>query len=590
MNSLVDMLMVSNKLLLLFIALLSLTLSGCATYGSGLDGALDAAKSGDYVSAESKLKTAITPVGVDRLLYYMELAVLKHLQGQYLESNQLLEKADIIAERLETTSVTNSLAAFMINPRQGDYVGADFEKVFINYYKALNYIALSASSKNRNEYLDAIESARVESRRLGIRLNALNSDKGNYTDLKDDDATLSTLLDIFYSLRRDLIDSRQLEYRDDAMAHYLTGITFEANKEYDNARISYQKAATSYEDGFAKQFRLGDSMTKQAWFDVVRVMRLSGNYENEWPRLAKKKLSKQEIDQLKGYDNKSQLVIIEHVGLVPQREEMNIELRANPYTRSLELRPYVISSSGQPLDMLAWFYLVYADKSLLDMAINYYDASFHGFNLNGFTKTIFLGPVWKSIEETGLLNAIGQGLRITVPYYAPPKNKPGESFALVDGRRFALNPASNPAIMGINEQILNASSDIELALTRGAFKALTAQRTAELAGGDFGSILAGVGRLASQLSDAAETRNWLMLPFEIRVTRIPLEAGNHDIVINSAVNKSKPTVKQQQKVVLQENEIKVVQIRSMENLNKSTVLSDSLEASTASKPVAVITQ
>ena len=425
---------------------------------------------------------------------------------------------------------------------------------------------------------------------MGIRLNALNSDKGNYTDLKDDDATLSTLLDIFYSLRRDLIDSRQLEYRDDAMAHYLTGITFEANKEYDNARISYQKAATSYEDGFAKQFRLGDSMTKQAWFDVVRVMRLSGNYENEWPRLAKKKLSKQEIDQLKGYDNKSQLVIIEHVGLVPQREEMNIELRANPYTRSLELRPYVISSSGQPLDMLAWFYLVYADKSLLDMAINYYDASFHGFNLNGFTKTIFLGPVWKSIEETGLLNAIGQGLRITVPYYAPPKNKPGESFALVDGRRFALNPASNPAIMGINEQILNASSDIELALTRGAFKALTAQRTAELAGGDFGSILAGVGRLASQLSDAAETRNWLMLPFEIRVTRIPLEAGNHDIVINSAVNKSKPTVKQQQKVVLQENEIKVVQIRSMENLNKSTVLSDSLEASTASKPVAVITQ
>jgi hypothetical protein len=81
-----------------------------------------------------------------------------------------------------------------------------------------------------------------------------------------------------------------------------------------------------------------------------------------------------------------------------------------------------------------------------------------------------------------------------------------------------------------------------------------------------------------------------MLPFEIRVTRIPLEAGNHDIVINSAVNKSKPTVKQQQKVVLQENEIKVVQIRSMENLNKSAVLSDSLEASTASKPVAVITQ
>jgi hypothetical protein len=590
MNSLIGILTISNKLLLLPIALLSLFLSGCATYGSGLDGALDAAKSGEYLAAEGKLQAALKPEGVDRLLYHMELAVLKHLQGQYVESNQLLEKADVIAERLETSSLANNITAFLTNPRQGDYAGADFEKVFINYYKALNYIALSASAKTRNDYLDAIESARVESRRLGIRLNALNSDKGNYTDLKDDDATLSTLVDIFYSLRRNLIDSRQLEYRDDAMAHYLTGITFEANKEYDNARISYQKAATSYEDGFAKQFRLGDSMTKQAWFDVVRVMRLSGNYENEWPRLAKKKLSKQEISQLQDYDNKSQVVIIEHVGLVPHREEMNLELRANPYTRSLELRPYVISSSGRPLDMLAWFYLVYADKSLLDMAINYYDASFHGFNLNGFTKTIFLGPAWQSIEKTGLLNAIGPGLRITVPYYAPPKNKPGDSFALVDGKRFALNPASNPAIMGINEQILNASSDIELALTRGAFKALTAQKTADLAGGDFGSILAGVGRLASQLSDAAETRNWLMLPFEIRVTRIPLDAGNHELAINSVVNKSKPAVKQQQKIVLQENEIKVVQVRSMENLNKDIAVSDPLDTSAASKSVAIATQ
>lgn len=590
MNSLTNTSIAFNKLLSLSIFILSLFLSGCATYGSGLDGALESAKSGDYLTAEGKLQAALKPEGVDRLLFHMELAVLKHLQGQYTESNQLLEKADRIAEALETSSVSNSIAAFMSNPRQGDYAGADFEKVFINYYKALNYIALSNSAPTRNGYFDAIESARIESRRLGIRLSALNSDKGNYTDLKDDDALFSNLLDIFYSIRRDLIDSRQLEYRDDAMAHYLTGITYEANQEYDNARISYQKAATSYEDGFAKQFKLGDSMTKQAWFDVVRVMRLSGGYETEWPRLAKKKLSKKDIEQLEKYDNKSQVVIIEHVGLVPQREEMNIELRANPNTQSLELRPYVVSSSGQPLDMLAWFYLVYADKSLLDMAINYYDASFHGFNLNGFTKTIALGPAWQGVEETGLLNAIGPGLRITVPYYAPPKNKPGDSFALVDGKRFPLNPASNPAIMGINEQILNAGSDIELALIRGAFKALTAQKTADLAGGDFGSILASVGRLASQLTDAAETRNWLMLPFEIRVTRVPLDAGDHDIAIHSVVHKGKQAVKQHHKIILQENEIKVVQVRSMKNLKKGLEVSDSVEITTTSKSVAITTQ
>lgn len=577
-----------QKLLLFPVILISIFLSGCATYGQGIDGALNAAKSGDYDVAEKKLQSSLNPVGADRLLFHMELAVLKHLQGQYLESNQLLEKADVIAERLETTSISNTMAAFMTNPRQGDYAGADFEKVFINYYKALNYIALSHSAATRNDYLDAIENARIESRKLGIRLNALNSDKGNYTDLKDDTRVLSTLLDIFYKLRRDLIDSRQLEYRDDAMAHYLTGITYEMNKEYDDARISYQKAATSYEDGFAKQFKLGDSMTKQAWFDVVRMMRLSGDYENEWPRLAKKKLSQKEIDQLSNYDGKSQVIIVEHVGVVPHRKEMNIELRANPYTKSLELRPYVIGTN-QPLDVLAWFYLVYADKSLLDMAINYYDASFHGFNLNGFKKTIYLGPAWQNITDMGLLNAIGPGLRITVPYYESPRNKPGDSFAVVDGKNYALKPASNPAIMGINEQILEASSDIELALARGSFKALTAQKTAEMAGGDFASLLAGVGRLASQLTDAAETRNWLMLPFEIRVTRIPLDAGNHEVAINSVVHKGKPAIKQNRQIVLQENEIQVVQVRSMPNLKAKDALTTN-KTDTELTPVALTAQ
>ena len=559
-----------KKISLFLIILISAFISGCATYGKGLDAALNDAQSGDYAAAEVKMEKELEPTGADRLLYHMELAVLKHLQGQYVESNQLLDKAEVIAEQLETTSITNSLAAFVTNPRQGDYAGTDFEKVFINYYKALNYIAMSSEAKTRNEYLDGIENARIESRKLGIRLNALNADKGDYKEAKNDKQLFSTLLDIFYKLRRDLIDSRKLEYRDDAMAHYLTGITYEANGEFDNARISYQKAATSYEDGFAKQFQLGDSMTQQAWFDVVRIMRQSGDYENEWPRLAKKKLSEKQISQLSQFDDKSQVVVIEHVGVVPQRQEMNIELSANPYDKTLELRPYIVGG-GKQLDILAWFYIVYADKSLLDMAINYYDSSFHGFALNGFTKTISLGPAWQSAVDVGLIQAIGSGLRITVPYYASPRNKPGASFASIDGESYALLPASSPAIMGINEQILSAGSDIELALARGSMKALTAQKVAESGQGDWATIIANVGRLASQLSDAAETRNWLMLPFEIRVTRVPLDAGSHDVAISSVVHKGKPAVKQTQQIILQENEIQVVQVRSMPNLNKVAV-------------------
>jgi hypothetical protein len=557
-----------NVTFLVFFCVSIAQLSGCATYGSGVDKALQAAQKGQYLDAEQSMASALTPTGVDRLLYHMELAVLKHLQGQYLESNQLLEVAEKIAEDLEVTSVSNSLAAFMTNPRYGNYSGADFEKVFINYYKTLNYMAISNGATTRNARLDAIENARIESRRLGIRLNALNSDKGTYAEQKDiDDQVFSQVLDVFSSLRGNLIDHDSLEYRDDAMAHYLTGITYEANGEYDNARISYQKAATSYEQGYSKQFDLGSDMISQAWFDTVRMMRLAGGYNNEWPRLATKKLSISQRKQLVEYDDKSQIVVIEHVGIVPQRKEMNVQLSSDAGNRSLIVRPYY-STLKSHREKLAWFYLVYADKSLANLLVHYRNNDFMNFILNDFQKTIYLAGAWNALTELGFIDAIGTGLRVTVPYYSPPKNTPGASFVKIAGNRFPMKLAASPAKMGLNEQLLKANEDIRLALTRGVFKALTANKAAALAGGELGGFLAAVGKVASQLSDAAETRNWLMLPYEVRITRIPLDAGSYDMEMNSEVLKGKPLVIQNQQVILQENDIQVVQVRSMPYINQ----------------------
>jgi hypothetical protein len=186
-----------------------------------------------------------------------------------------------------------------------------------------------------------------------------------------------------------------------------------------------------------------------------------------------------------------------------------------------------------------------------------------------------------------LLNAIGGGLRITVPYYAPPKQKPGVSFVSVDGAKHDLYAASKPAIMGLNEQLLSANNDIKLALARGAFKALTAQKAGELAGGQLGGFLASVGKIAGQLSDAAETRNWLMLPYEVRVSRIPLDAGSYSLAVNSEVIKGRPAVVQDQQIILQEDELQVVEVRSMPFLNQTSITTESNETK---KSVAFIEQ
>lgn len=532
-------------------------ISGCATYGAGVNQAITQVQQGDLVGSEASFKQALKPVGNDALLYHLELGVVKHLQGDYAASNQLLDKAERIAENLETTSITSSLAVMMSNPRQGPYGGADFEKMFINYYKAMNYFGLAQIAATRNERLDALDGARIESRRLIIRLNDLNSRKGTYAEQKDkDQQTFTQLLKIFEKLQGNLIDMDQLEYRDDAMAHYLTGISFEMNGEYDDARISYQKAAKSYEDGFVKQFRLDKDMTSQAWFDVVRMMRKMGD-KNDARRLAKRKLSKKQRAELDKWDNTAQLIVIEDKGLAPQRKEMNLELSVNPTLQALEIRPYLFQNDNA---QLAWFYVLYADKGILDAVANYLDATEVGFVFNSFTKTVTLGPLWNTAEDLGLIQAIGNSMRITIPYYDPIK-KMGDTELMVGDKRYDLIKSSNPAQMGLQEQIVNSGFDIQMALARSALKALTAAKVGDV-GGQYGGLLATVGKLTAQLTDAAETRNWLLLPSDVRIRRVALEPGQHQLTLDSTLEYGLHH-REQKNIDLKSGEIHLWQVRSL---------------------------
>ena len=532
-------------------------ISGCATYGAGVNQAITQVQQGDLVGSEASFKQALKPVGNDALLYHLELGVVKHLQGDYAASNQLLDKAERIAENLETTSITSSLAVMMSNPRQGPYGGADFEKMFINYYKAMNYFGLAQIAATRNERLDALDGARIESRRLIIRLNDLNSRKGTYAEQKDkDQQTFTQLLKIFEKLQGNLIDMDQLEYRDDAMAHYLTGISFEMNGEYDDARISYQKAAKSYEDGFVKQFRLDKDMTSQAWFDVVRMMRKMGD-KNDARRLAKRKLSKKQRAELDKWDNTAQLIVIEDKGLAPQRKEMNLELSVNPTLQALEIRPYLFQNDNA---QLAWFYVLYADKGILDAVANYLDATEVGFVFNSFTKTVTLGPLWNTAEDLGLIQAIGNSMRITIPYYDPIK-KMGDTELMIGDKSYDLIKSSNPAQMGLQEQIVNSGFDIQMALARSALKALTDAKVGDV-GGQYGGLLATVGKLTAQLTDAAETRNWLLLPSDVRIRRVALEPGQHQLTLDSTLEYGLHH-REQKNIDLKSGEIHLWQVRSL---------------------------
>lgn len=518
--------MIARRLLILLSALVLVQLAGCATYGSGVQQALTAVEEGDYAKAATQIQSSLSADGKDRLLYNLELGVVRHLEGNYAESNRLLEDAARISEALKKKQLRDSLMVMMSNPRNADYAGNTHEEMMIYYYKALNYLAIAGELPPGNARLDAVEGARIESRRLLLRLQALRNNEGSYNQYKDkEERTFSKVMDVFSVLVGNLVDTDDLTYRDDALAHYLTGVSFEMNEEYDNARISYLKAAESYESGYSEQFQLGNGMAQQAWFDVARMMRRSGFSDNETAQVTKGKLSESQQASLNSVADKSQLLVIEHKGRVPEKKELNLQLSINPNLRALELQPYFFEYSQEEIN---WFYLLYADKMFYGLVADYLNAT-RNFRVDFFTKTIFLGPLYDTAENMGLTNAIGNSLRVAVPYYGRPLDY-GQSLLTIDQQTWALDPAASPQLMAIQEQMKNAGPEIRAALSRAAVKAITA---AAIGSQDSTGILAFAGKLAAQLSDAAETRSWLLLPGEIQIRRLFLEPGDHTLTLDS---------------------------------------------------------
>lgn len=546
---------------LLFISMLFVVsqLAGCATYGNGIQQALDQADLGNYAAAATKIETTLSPSGDDRLLYHLELGVLKHLEGDYQASNDLLERASLIVESLQQNSVSDSLVSAMSNPRNIAYAGNTHERVLIYYYKAMNYLAIAATLPDSNAKLDAIEGARIESRRLILRLQALRNNEGSYDNAKDDnERTFSQVLRVFSVLMGNLVNTDALTYRDDALAHYLTGVSFEMNKEYDDARISYQKAAESYDKGYAEQFRLGNGMSQQAWFDVARMMQRSGFDRQEWQAIARDKTPtsmQQELDEINKNPNaKAQILVVEHKGRVPEKKELNLQLSVNPNLRALELQPYFFEYTQEQID---WFYLLYADKLILGLVSDYLNAT-RNHRIDFFTKTLFLGPLYETAEDIGLTQAIGNSLRVTVPYYDPPTEY-GDSLLTIGQRSWTLDRAASPQQMAIQEQMKNAGPEIREALGRAAVKAMTA---AAIGKQDSTGLLAFAGKLAAQLSDASETRSWLLLPAEVHIRRLFIEPGDYTLNLNSRLAGSNRQQSQTQ-VSLQAGDIKFWQVRSM---------------------------
>ena len=499
-----------------------ITVAGCSTYGTQTANVRTFIESGDYAAA-SEATNELSTDGKDRLLHYMESGMVQHLSQNYDGSNAKLDQAASIAEDLTTKRAGDVLKEALISPSQSDYAGQEFERAFIHYIKALNYTMMALA--NPAEKIEHIESARIESRKVDILLSDVSAQKGSYQDAKDEEGQLFSKLMKIFAVLNGKLDKDKLIYREDAYVRYMNGLIYEINGELDGARIAYQKAAELYEQGYSKQYGLGKSIVQQAWFDTIRVMKQDGGYENEWPNLAKQKLSDAQQKELEG-SGQAQIVVIGHAGWVPPRGELNMHLTLE--NTELVIKPVLTGTPQEQEAQQAWFQLMYADRGLLQMLDNMQSRGVIGALEGLNSKRVGLGPLWGIAEQIGLPKALETvGARVTVPYYRFEPKAFGTTQVILDGKQsgemIQVESLANLAYQG---QLLNADSDLQSALGRTVTKNLLCSQIEN----ELGKIAC---KSAAALSSQADTRAWLTLPHSIYVKRLSVAPGTHQITLRT---------------------------------------------------------
>lgn len=233
---------------------LAALLPGCSQHARVLCEPLNLASRSRFAEAVTALdETDVARSGHDRFLYHAQRGHLLQLEGLFKESNAEFELAGAAARELEPWSVSETVTDYTLNEAAKAYAGEDYERAYIHYYMALNYLGLRD-----------LEGAVIECRRLD---------------------------EIFREL-----DARYEEgtnrYQDDGFIRYLSALLYEALGKRDDAFIDMELAVKAYEgetgigagmgvpSGLLGSYVcLGDELGREA-----RVRALVGEYDIKCPR------------------------------------------------------------------------------------------------------------------------------------------------------------------------------------------------------------------------------------------------------------------------------------------------------------------
>lgn len=393
--------------------------------------------------------------------------------GRREESNAALQRAEAIATARYTRSIAQDVASLIVSDDVVDYQASALERSMIHYYGALNYLEL-----------DNPESALVEARRA----NAL--------------------------LRRYANDFPDRSFVADAAVQYIAGMVQWGQGEENDAIVSLRQSLRAYEE-YEKNYGVGAPPAVAV--DAVRIAAAVGMPDVADQIEAKWRPGEPSALDLPARDSEAgDLIVVVENGFIAHKRQQKLFV---PVLRS-ERDAVLAGSPGSAIEA--------AVTVLIRTVIVMTEMSREG---QSYVQSHEDGVTFVS----GALSAAGMEL-ITMawPVYELDARR-AQRLRVVgpDGASVEATLLEDLSAIAVRDFEERRTSTLLRMIARTLFKeasVIQSERAGERAAGAVGGFAARIAaRTVANATERADTRSWSGLPAELRVARLRLPAGEHDV-------------------------------------------------------------
>ena len=409
----------------------------------------------------------------DQLIRKLNEGLFLHRLGHYRESNKALQNAERLARKRYTKSISQNIAAFLINDKVLDYYPSAQEWSMIHYYGMMNYLEMGD-----------VENALVEARKA----NEL--------------------------VRRYANDNPGRSFTNPAALQYIAGMLQWSAGEDNDAVVSLRQSLSGFEEyeesyGVAPPLPVVEDLIKVATelgFDDL-AQTTSETYLDD------RSDSNDARDTTSVYSGEL-LVIIEN-GFVSHRAEQKLYL------------PILASAKDSIVSGDVGSAIIAAAKVLVRTLVVMNELSREGVDYPSHADGVVIATAG---------SAVGLDLiSVAWPSYKLDAKRAGNIRVSVDRR--VVRPVLLQDLSAIEVRDFEEEKPTILLrmIARGLLKEIAvteAEAAGKEAAGDVGEFF---GRVATRglaaATERADTRTWSILPAELLLARFQLPAGLHTVSI-----------------------------------------------------------